>query len=276
MAAPGEHVTGPERTVPSWSVHPVHRLCLALALLLALQTPNAAQPDDGLAAVRTTILAIADRWVEGWMDKEWDEAKGTFKFPQGPYSDAFEHHYVAAERQPTRGAQVQWAIAAAQPGSRESGCEPARKGRRSAGCSYRRDPQAGQRGSAAFRGADAGSGRINRLGCATRGKAGAWLQHSKVVRSAQAMLTPCRPRASAVYARRPKTLFPNSEIPPLTGWKACPTVSGGGPAFRRGNVGRNGNNESWVRLRWPSGSARRMTTDALFRRSPWIWLRAKP
>ncbi|MBM4034700.1 MAG: hypothetical protein FJ291_23395 [Planctomycetes bacterium] len=52
--------------------------------------------EAGATALRATILRIADRWVEGWMDKEWDEGKGAFKFAHGPYSDAFKHHYVAA------------------------------------------------------------------------------------------------------------------------------------------------------------------------------------
>lgn len=49
-----------------------------------------------MSRVRTTILQIADRWVARWRDERWDGSKGIFKFTQGPYRDAFEHHYVAA------------------------------------------------------------------------------------------------------------------------------------------------------------------------------------
>ncbi|MGB2820515.1 MAG: hypothetical protein WBF17_06005, partial [Phycisphaerae bacterium] len=68
---------------------------VGLAIVLACSSQEVSGGGDG-TGVRTAILRIADRWVGSWVDKDWDEAKGIFSWRHGPYSDAFEHHYVAA------------------------------------------------------------------------------------------------------------------------------------------------------------------------------------
>jgi hypothetical protein len=71
---------------------------VAAAVLVAAcgATAGGEAPARPNADLKATIVSIADRWVAEWIDVEWNESAGIFKFKHGPYSDAFEHHYVAA------------------------------------------------------------------------------------------------------------------------------------------------------------------------------------
>ena len=76
----------------------VARLCV-LAAILAVTCRFAAAAQETPKAnldIKATIIRIADHWVDTWIDSQWDEAKGIYMWRHGPYSDAFEHHYVAA------------------------------------------------------------------------------------------------------------------------------------------------------------------------------------